>query len=119
MKCDIIEMYTDGACSSNPGPAGIGIVIKYNGQRKEISDYIGRSTNNKAELEAISRGLGHIMFGCSIQFLTNNVIIYTDSIYSINVISNKWKSKKNKELTKKSELQQLIINGYKKKEKKS
>ena len=52
-----IRIYTDGACSGNPGPAGIGVVMQYGQHRKEISRYVGTATNNIAELEAIKVGL--------------------------------------------------------------
>lgn len=50
----ILEIFTDGACSGNPGPAGIGVVIKHNGVTvKEVSRSIGHATNNLAEYTAL------------------------------------------------------------------
>lgn len=50
-------IYTDGACSGNPGPAGIGVVIHCDGTTIEIAEYIGNTTNNVAEYTALLRGL--------------------------------------------------------------
>jgi ribonuclease HI len=52
-----IDVWTDGACSGNPGPMGIGVVVLYDGQRRELGEYLGVGTNNIAELTAIERGL--------------------------------------------------------------
>jgi ribonuclease HI len=54
---DALIVYTDGACTGNPGPAGIGIVILDGKERREISEYLGPGTNNIAELMAIVRAL--------------------------------------------------------------
>jgi ribonuclease HI len=54
----VFELYTDGACSGNPGPAGIGVVIRQDGiVLKTVSEPIGEATNNIAEYRAIIRGL--------------------------------------------------------------
>src|SRR5262245_63631659 len=52
---EAVVVYTDGACSGNPGPMGIGVVVLDKGERKEISEYLGTGTNNIAELTAIER----------------------------------------------------------------
>ena len=87
-----IHVYTDGASSGNPGPAGIGIFLKYGVHQKEISHYIGIATNNIAELEAIRTGLS----------LIRNpdlpVRVYTDSNYALGLLTRGWKPKKNQVL---------------------
>lgn len=92
---DKIICYTDGACSGNPGPAGIGIILTYKNHKKEISEYIGNATNNIAELTAILRALENI------NDKNKEIIIYCDSMYSIGVLTKKWKAKANIELIKK------------------
>lgn len=95
-----IHVYTDGACSGNPGPAGIGIYMEYGDNVKEISKYIGESTNNIAELMAIKVGL---------ETLTKRdvpVVVYSDSQYCIGLLSQGWKAKANKELV--AETRQLV-----------
>jgi len=89
-----IELWTDGACSGNPGPMGIGIVALDGGKRKEVGEYLGVGTNNIAELTAIDRALDVIGDDAR----TRRVRIYTDSAYSIGVLSKGWKAKANQEL---------------------
>lgn len=87
-----IHVWTDGACSGNPGPAGLGVVIVGDGAQREISEYLGSATNNIAELTAILRGLQVV------SDKTRPVIVYSDSAYSIGLLTQNWKAKKNVEL---------------------
>lgn len=87
-----IQVFTDGACSGNPGPAGIGIVLRYKGKEKEISKYIGSATNNIAELEAIRTALS------AIKNKKKPVMLYTDSQYALGLLTKGWKAKQNTEL---------------------
>jgi ribonuclease HI len=84
-----IRIHTDGACSGNPGPAGIGVVMQYRQHRKEISRYIGKATNNMAELEAIRVGLQ------SVKNKNLPVAVFTDSSYALGVLAKGWKAKEN------------------------
>lgn len=88
----IVHIYTDGASSGNPGPAGIGVVLQCGAQRKEISEYIGRATNNIAELLAIQKGLA------AVKNRGLPVRVYTDSSYAFGVLTLNWKPKKNTDL---------------------
>jgi ribonuclease HI len=88
----IVQIYTDGASSGNPGPAGIGVVLKYGAQRKEISAFIGRATNNIAELLAIQKGLA------AVRNKRLPVRVYTDSSYAFGVLTLNWKPKKNTDI---------------------
>jgi ribonuclease HI len=89
-----LELWTDGACSGNPGPMGIGIVAVDGGKRREHGEYLGVGTNNIAELTAIDRALDL----AGDQAETRHVRVYTDSAYSIGVLSKGWKAKANQEL---------------------
>jgi ribonuclease HI len=89
-----VELWTDGACSGNPGPMGIGIVAIDGGKRKELGQYLGIGTNNIAELTAIDRAID--LIGDDAR--TRRLRIYTDSAYSIGVLSKGWKAKANQEL---------------------
>ena len=89
---DAIQVWTDGACSGNPGPAGLGVVVIDGKERNEISEYLGEGTNNIAELMAILRGLE------TIKDRTRPVVVYSDSSYSIDILTKAWKAKKNVEL---------------------
>jgi ribonuclease HI len=87
-----IRIHTDGACSGNPGPAGIGVVLQYRQHRKEISRYIGEATNNIAEMEAIRTGLQ------SVKNRNLPVVVFTDSSYALGVLVKGWKAKENPSL---------------------
>jgi ribonuclease HI len=87
-----IKIYTDGASSGNPGPAGIGVVLIFGENKREISKYIGVGTNNIAELTAIKVGLE------GLKRVDLPVRIFSDSSYSIGLLTKNWKPKKNQEL---------------------
>ncbi len=89
---DAIQVWTDGGCSPNPGPGGIGVVIVENGERKELAEYLGQSTNNICELTAIQRGLELV------KDRTRPVLVHSDSEYAIGVLSKNWKAKANVDL---------------------
>jgi ribonuclease HI len=89
-----VLVYADGACSGNPGPAGLGVVRLDRGGRRELSEYLGDGTNNIAELTAILRAAE------SIDDPEVPLRIYTDSSYAIGVLTKGWKAKANKELVK-------------------
>lgn len=93
-KASDIVVYTDGACSGNPGQAGSGVVIMQNGSVvHDISESLGHGTNNIAELTAIKLAL---------EYLGNNkdssITLFTDSTYCIGVLTKNWKAKANVEL---------------------
>jgi ribonuclease HI len=91
---DSLDLWTDGACSGNPGPMGIGVVAVDHGKRREHGEYLGVGTNNIAELTAIDRALD--LAGAEAG--TRRLRIHTDSAYSIGVLSKGWKAKANQEL---------------------
>lgn len=89
-------IYTDGACSGNPGPAGSGIVILDGASRLELSVWLGTATNNIAELTAIDVALEWLAQDRA--RLSQRVILYSDSEYSIKVVRGEYRAKKNVEL---------------------
>jgi len=89
---DAIQVWTDGACTGNPGPAGLGVVVLDGTEKRELSEYLGEGTNNIAELTAILRGLE------AVTDRKRPVYVYTDSQYSIGLLTKPWKPKKNIEL---------------------
>jgi len=92
-SCDnAINIYTDGASSGNPGPSGIGVVLCFGKHEKEISRYIGITTNNMAELEAIRSGL------MAVKNSNLPVRVFTDSRYAYGVLTQGWKAKKNQDI---------------------
>ena len=84
-----LSIFTDGASSGNPGPAGIGIVLRYREHTKEISEHIGVATNNAAELKAVEAGLA------AVKKFDLPVRIFTDSSYVHGVLILNWKAHKN------------------------
>jgi ribonuclease HI len=88
---DAIIVYTDGACSGNPGPAGLGVVILDGGKRRELSEYLGTGTNNIAELMAIVRALEELP-------KDRTVVLHADSAYALGLLGKGWKAKANQEL---------------------
>lgn len=78
-----VKLYTDGACSGNPGPGGYGAILIYKGIEKEISGCENNTTNNKMEIMAVIKGLEMIKEPC-------NVTVYSDSAYVVNSIQMGW-----------------------------
>ncbi|MDO9565285.1 MAG: ribonuclease HI [Candidatus Desulfaltia sp.] len=92
-ECDnTIFIYTDGASSGNPGPSGIGILLRFKDHEKKISINIGTATNNIAELEAIKTAL------LELKHYDYPVRLFTDSSYAHGVLTLGWKAIKNREL---------------------
>lgn len=87
-----IIVYADGACSGNPGPAGVGIVSIDGALRRELSHFLGEGTNNIAELMAIK------LAAESVLMRDRPLRIHTDSQYAIGVLSKGWKAKANVEI---------------------
>ena len=78
-----IEIYTDGACSGNPGPGGWGAVLRYNGREKEISGGEAQTTNNRMELTAVIAALECLKEPYTVE-------LYSDSKYVIDALSKGW-----------------------------
>jgi ribonuclease HI len=92
-RCDdAVHIYTDGASAGNPGPSGIGVFLRFGKHEKEISRYIGDTTNNVAELEAIRSGL------MAVKNTNLPVRVFTDSKYAYGVLTQGWKAKKNQNI---------------------
>ena len=89
---DKICVFTDGASSGNPGPAGIGVLLRYGKHEKEISKYIGNATNNIAELKAIQTGLS------AVKDKAKSVRLFTDSQYAYGLLVLNWKAHKNQHI---------------------
>lgn len=78
-----VELYTDGACSGNPGIGGWAAVLIYKGHQKQISGGEKETTNNRMEISAVVNGLKKLKQAC-------RVTIYSDSAYVVNAINNDW-----------------------------
>ncbi|HTI57742.1 ribonuclease HI [Mucilaginibacter sp.] len=97
----MIEIFTDGASSGNPGPGGYGVILRSGKHYKELSQGFRKTTNNRMELLAVIKGLE------ALKSLNQSVTIYSDSKYVIDAIEKRWvyswlqkgfKDKKNKDL---------------------
>lgn len=78
-----VTIYTDGACSGNPGAGGYGVVLLYGPARKELSGGFRRTTNNRMEVLAVIKGLEALKEPC-------NVFLYSDSKYVVDAIEKGW-----------------------------
>ena len=78
-----VILYTDGACSGNPGVGGWAFVLKYKNAEKQISGGEENTTNNRMELTAVIRGLEALKEKCSVK-------IFSDSAYVVNAFVNDW-----------------------------
>ncbi len=78
-----VTVYTDGACSGNPGPGGWGAVLVYNGKEKELSGGERSTTNNRMELMAAISALEALKEPCRVE-------LYSDSKYLVDAIEKKW-----------------------------
>ena len=78
-----VTLYTDGACSGNPGPGGWGAILSYNGATKELSGGEDSTTNNRMELTAVIKGLEALKEPCVVE-------LYSDSKYVIDALQKGW-----------------------------
>jgi len=81
-----VMIYTDGACSGNPGPGGYGVVMIFNGYRKELSGGFRVTTNNRMELMGVIVGLESLKEKCK-------VLVVSDSKYVVDAIEKGWVEK--------------------------
>jgi ribonuclease HI len=78
-----VEIYTDGACSGNPGPGGWGAILLYGPHEKEISGFEAMTTNQRMELTAAIKALESLKRPCRVK-------LYSDSAYLINAFTQGW-----------------------------
>ena len=79
----LVRLYTDGACSGNPGPGGWAAILKFGPHQKEISGNMSHTTNNRMELFAVISGLGALKQSCKVE-------VYSDSTYVVNAFNQNW-----------------------------
>ncbi len=78
-----VEIYTDGACSGNPGPGGWGAILCYMGREKELSGGEARTTNNRMELKGVIAALEALKEPCRVE-------LYSDSKYVVDALEKGW-----------------------------
>lgn len=106
-----IYMFTDGACSGNPGRGGYGVILRYGTHEKELSEGFSKTTNNRMELMAVIKGLEALKFDGS------KVIITSDSKYITEAINQGWIfawEKKNWKKVKNADLWKRFLESYRK-----
>lgn len=81
-----VKIYTDGACSGNPGKGGWGAILFYRDEKREISGYEENTTNNKMELTAAIKALERLKEPCEVE-------LYSDSAYLVNAFLEGWLTK--------------------------
>ncbi|HEX2957583.1 MAG TPA: ribonuclease HI [Chitinispirillaceae bacterium] len=81
-----VEIFSDGACSGNPGPGGFGVILRFNGAEKELSGGYKNTTNNRMELMGAIVGLESLKEPC-------DVTLVTDSQYLVNAVEKGWARK--------------------------
>ena len=104
-----VEIFTDGACSGNPGPGGWGCLLRYRGQEKTLSGGNPQTTNNRMELTAVIEGLKHLTEPCVSHLSTDSKYVM-DGVtqYLDNWIQNGWK-KSNKKPVLNTDLWQELV----------
>lgn len=110
-----VDLYTDGACSGNPGPGGWGAILIHGPNRRELSGGEAETTNNRMEMMAVIRGIGALKRACRVH-------IHTDSTYVMKGITewmarwktNGWKNSAKKPVKNIDLWQQLdsVLNGH-------
>lgn len=78
-----ITLYTDGACSGNPGKGGWGCILMYHGHKRELSGFDEQTTNNRMEITAVLEGLKALTEPCEVE-------VFSDSQYVVGAFQNKW-----------------------------
>ncbi len=78
-----IDLYTDGACSGNPGAGGYGAILRYKGVERELSGGEASTTNNRMEIYAVIVGLSQLKEACEVD-------VYSDSAYTVNAFNEGW-----------------------------
>ncbi len=81
-----IEIFTDGACSGNPGAGGYGVILRYKGTTKELSGGEPHTTNNRMELMGVIAGLSALKEPCEVK-------LYSDSKYIVDAVNQGWAKK--------------------------
>ena len=83
-KPNPIHLFTDGACSGNPGPGGYGLILKSGSHEKEMSEGFALTTNNRMELMAVIKGLE------ALKYNNSHVVVVSDSKYVVDAVKQGW-----------------------------
>ncbi|MBN2429406.1 MAG: ribonuclease HI [Deltaproteobacteria bacterium] len=98
-KAGVVEIFSDGACSGNPGPGGFGTILRWRGNVKELSGYEPETTNNRMELMGAIAGLEALKKPCRVQLTTDSQYVCQGMTSWIHGwIKNNWKNSKKQEV---------------------
>jgi len=109
MSEKIVEIFSDGACSGNPGPGGWGTILRFNGVEKELSGYEPETTNNRMELSAAIAGLAALTRPCKVRLTTDSEYLkkgITEWIHAW--VKKGWKNSQKKEVANRDLWERLL-----------
>ena len=106
---DVVEIFSDGACSGNPGPGGWGTLLRFGHHEKELSGFDPETTNNRMELTAAIQGLAALKRPCRVVLTTDSEYVKKGITEWINGwVSKGWKSSQKKEVANRELWEQLL-----------
>jgi ribonuclease HI len=108
-KQNIVEIFTDGACSGNPGEGGYGAILKYGREIKEISGYERKTTNNRMEMIAVIKALELLKRPCKIKIFTDsNYVVKGMTEWVTGWIERNWLNSQKKPVSNKDLWERLL-----------
>jgi ribonuclease HI len=107
--CTLVDIFSDGACSGNPGPGGYGTVLRYGRHVKELSGYDSETTNNRMEMLGAIRGLEALKQPCTVRVTTDSQYLVKGMTEWISGWQKKgWKNSKKKEVVNRDLWERLL-----------
>ena len=108
-KDNIVEIFTDGACSGNPGPGGYGAILKYGREIKELSGCERKTTNNRMEMMAIIKALARLKRPCRVKVITDsNYVVKGMSEWMAGWIERNWLTAQKRPVSNKDLWERLL-----------
>lgn len=108
-KCTLVDIFSDGACSGNPGPGGYGTILRYGKHVKEISGYDSETTNNRMEMLGAIRGLEALKQSCAVRVTTDSQYLVKGMTEWISGWQRKnWKNSKKEEVANRDLWERLL-----------
>lgn len=106
---DYVEIFADGACSGNPGVGGYGAILKYRGQKKELSGCELLTTNNRMELTAVIKALESLKKPCKVRVITDsNYVVQGMNSWVSKWVKSGWKNSQKQEVANKDLWKKLL-----------
>lgn len=106
---EIVTIFTDGACSGNPGPGGYGAILRYKEKEKEISGYCPNTTNNRMELTAVIEGLNALKRPSRVRIVTDSNYVFKGMTVWIKIwLKKNWISSQKKSVLNRDLWERLL-----------